>query len=344
MNIGRAGLLAWAGLFLALAFSPAQAAPCKLMKYASFPIDMGRVGAVTVPIAVNGTNETFIVDTGGIYSSLTQPTVAALDLKSLRIQSGLEVYAANGAQLDHYVTVDTLGIGAMRARYVHMLVDPGSAATGMNHVQGTLAPDLLRNFDLDFDFGHRTLNLMSPKHCKGQVVYWASRYAVVPFTLADSFHIEVPVTLDGHSFRAIIDTGASRTAIRARTAAHEFALTPKSPGMMPTPGADGNTVVPFHYRFKTLVIGGITVKNPLVGILVDAATRSFWKKHSDWIDHDPVYGYTFKPQPIILGLDVLTKLHLYIAYDEEKLYVTTADAGFAAPAKAASTAPAPDGH
>lgn len=40
----------------------------------------------------------------------------------------------------------------------------------MNRFRGTLAPDMLRNSDLDLDFAHHTLNLMSPKHCQGMVV------------------------------------------------------------------------------------------------------------------------------------------------------------------------------
>ena len=333
MGIGRLGVLGAAGLFVFLAALPARAADCRLLKVASFPINTEKTGAVTVPIIVNGTSETFIVDTGGIYSTLTKSTVEALHLKPLRITSGAEFYESNGGKLDHYVVVDRLGVGALHARNVKMLVDPGAAAVGMDQFQGALAPNILRNFDLDFDFAHKTLNLISPKHCEGKVVYWAQRYAVVPFTRTYALQIELPVTLDGHTFKAILDTGASRTAVRFETVVRKLGLTPKSPGMIPVPGADENTVVPFHYRFKTLTIGGITVHNPTLGILSDALSKSFWKHHNyDWLANDPVYGLKFKPQPIVLGLDVLSKLHLYIAYDEEKLYVTTADAAPSTPA------------
>ena len=325
MGIGRTGILWSVGLLFFLASFPAHAAKCGLLKIASFPIFAERTNAVTVPIAVNGATETFLVDTGGIYSSLTKPTVEALHLKPQRVSSGARFYMADGTMLDHYVTVDTLGIGPAHARWTKMLVDPGSAATGTDTVQGILAANVLRNFDLDFDFAHRTLNLISPKHCEGQVVYWTRAYAVVPFALADDLKVEVPVTLDGHAFKAIIDTGSSRTAIRLGAAVHDFGLTPESPGMIPVRNVTQNSVVLFRYRFKTLVIGGITVSNPLFGILSDAESKRFWKESGyDWLANDPIYGLGFKPKPIVLGLDILKKLHIYISYDEKKLYVTAA--------------------
>lgn len=95
---------------------------------------------------------------------------------------------------------------------------------------------------------------------------------------------------------------------------------------MPVKGAGANAIIPSVARFKSLTIGGITVSNAMIGILTDAASKSFWNAHGNWIEHDPVYGLDFKPAPILLGLDVLSKLHLYIAYGEKALYVTAAGA------------------
>ncbi len=42
----------------------------------------------------------------------------------------------------------------------------------MIHVVGVIGTDLLGKFDVDLDIAHKKLNLFSPDHCKGQVVYW----------------------------------------------------------------------------------------------------------------------------------------------------------------------------
>ena len=336
MGFGRgAAILIVASLAFAGA---ARAEDCQLSQIGSFPISLKQDGAVAVPVTLNGQKESFLVDTGGVITDISPSVAEALKLTPIHVADNFEVYAADGTLLNHYVIVDEMDIGVIHASYAHLLIDRSSNATGTYRYQGTLGPDYLRNFDLDFDFGGNTLNLISPKHCKGQVVYWASAYADVPFALYDGYHIEVPVTLDGHDFQAIVDTGSWSTLLSAGAASHVFGLGPGSPGVEAVAGA-ADSLVPYRYQFKSLVIGGITVKNPRIGLEIDAASKKFWQRHGDdKLAHDPVHGFDFKPQPIILGLDVLSKLHLYIAYGEKTLYVTPAAAGHAAAAHASAAA------
>ncbi len=51
---------------------------------------------------------------------------------------------------------------------------------------GILGSEMLRNVDVDFDFSANKVNLFSPDHCAGNVVYWQTPtvpVAIVPFTL-----------------------------------------------------------------------------------------------------------------------------------------------------------------
>lgn len=314
---------------LVLAAWPAAAASCSLLKVASFPIAPQIVGAVGVPVALNGTEETFLVDTGGAFSTVSAKTADKLGL-TLR-SAPVELYAASGKIFNRYATVHTLRLGHLRAQDVELMVHSGSIDTGRVQFQGTLAPDILRNYDIDFDFGHDRMNMMSPKHCPGAVVYWAPNYSVVPFTMSDRLHIEVPVTLDGHNFKAIVDTGSTFTLLREQQARGVFHLGPDSAGVERIESK--SRLIPYSYRFKSLVIGGITVGNPQLGIFADADAQRFRKEHRDKLANDPVYGLRFDSTPMILGLDILTKLHLYIAYGEKTLYVTAAGAGHASAAK-----------
>lgn len=324
-----------------LGASSARAETCGLQRFASFDISSAPDGMVTIPVTFNGTAETVLVDTGGVYSTVSPSVVDALHLKPRPIRSGFELYMADGTLLNHYATVDRLGVGGAGAPGVHLIIQPQHSQTGVEKFEGTLAPDLLRNFDLDFDFARHTLNFFSQQHCEGKVVYWANSYAVVPFsTDTGSGHIEVPVTLDGKDFTALIDTGAAHTLLSAAAARDNYGLTPDSPGMMPVPGKTPDALVRYAYRFKTLTLNGIAVNNPMIGILRDAAEKSFWKRHDEMLDRDPVYGVRFQPNRVTVGMNVLRKLHLYIAYKEKTLYVTAADAGVPAPAPAAPADPA----
>ena len=342
VRIGKsARLVAMAAMAALLGVSSAQAETCGLKRFASFDISSNPDGMVTIPVTFNGTAETVLVDTGGVYSTVSPSVVAALRLKPQLIRSGFELYMADGTLLNHYATIDRLGIGGAGASDVHLIIQPQHSQTGIEDFQGTLAPDLLPNFDLDFDFAHHTLNFFSQQHCEGKVVYWANSYAVVPFSLdAGSDHIEVPVTLDGKDFTALIDTGSAHTLLSAKAARDNFGLTPDSPGMMPVPGETADALVRYAYRFKTLTLNGITVNNPMIGLLRDAMEQGFWKRHDEMVDRDPIYGLQFRPNRVTVGMNVLRKLHLYIAYKEKKLYVTAADAGIPAPAPAATASPA----
>jgi hypothetical protein len=65
----------------------------------------------------------------------------------------------------------------------------------------------------------------------------------------------------------------------------------------------------FGYRFNTLSAGGLTINNPDFRVLPAS--------HASNIDH---YGQ------ILLGMPELRHFRIYIAYKEQVLYVTAADA------------------
>jgi hypothetical protein len=137
-----------------------------------------------------------------------------------------------------------------------------------------------------------------------------------------------------------VDTGAPITLLRAPNAASDFDLRPESPGLEKFEGATDQSLVPYYHVFKTLTVGDITITNPAIGILNDAEQVSFRAHHHDKIDLDPVYGSSLPTSQINLGMDVLRKLHLYVAYGEKTLYVTAADAHASDAAQASAAAPA----
>ena len=75
-----------------------------------------------------------------------------------------------------------------------------------------------------------------------------------------------------------------------------------------------------------LQLGGVAVQHPMIDIVPDQMDSSFKMAHSEKSRDDPIYGEEMKPEDLSLGMNVLSKLHLYIAYKEHKIYATAADA------------------
>jgi hypothetical protein len=152
------------------------------------------------------------------------------------------------------------------------------------------------------------------------------------FSPLQDTHIRVPVTLDGKNFLAVINTGAPNSTISAGVADRVFDVTASSTGAVPLGPAGGDSKNKrFGYVFHTLSFDGITVTNPHVVVIPDLMGSK---------DPDNSYATGSRVQRVddglgpelTVGMDVLRRLHLYIAYGERKLYITPAAA---APASAA---------
>jgi hypothetical protein len=199
------------------------------------------------------------------------------------------------------------------------------------YADGVLAGDLLMLFDVEFDFAKRKLNLFSQDHCPGKVVYWTQTgYAEIPFHLANgpistNDHIDFNMTLDGHELSTDLDTGSSWTWLRRKAASRVFGLEDTSPGMQRDPRSPDDSPL-FVKKFGLLELGGVAVKNPDIQIVTDHADDAFRMAHSEKSRDDPVYGARFSLEDLTLGMNVISKLHLYIAYKEHKIFVTAADA------------------
>jgi predicted aspartyl protease len=303
-NTVSAGLLA-AMCLCAIGSAAAEPAKCTLLQAATLNMTFDSLGRVTVPMTLNGREQTMLVDTGGYVSSIMAQTAQALDLK-LKSMAGMKVVMFNGDTIAHYATVDILKLGNMEARRRDFLVFPENQS--INGVDGTIAPDLLSAYDVEFDFANAKFNLYSHDHCSGQVVYWTQEPAAkVPLTIDSAGHIMAAVQLDGEPIRAAIDTGAWRTTLELEQAQRVFGkkldsdlkLDPAEPGF-------------YTYPFKSLTLEGLAVANPDVALVSKADAKMF--------------SWRYDGPRLILGMGIVRRLHLYVAYRERMLYATTATA------------------
>lgn len=310
----------FAGAFLTLALAttahPALAAqrcgPLAIVD--SLDLKVLPSGRPATIVKIADTPRTMLVDTGGYISGVSQTTAKDLNLPQTRTLQGTR--AVNGATTDMLARLPTIEIGR-RLRQENALYYV--LANSSDEFDGILGGEFLKQYDSDFDFGAQRLNLFSIDHCPGKGVYWqAPTVAVVPFGLDQSNHIKFRMELDGKRLNAILDTGASDTVLNLTIARRTFDVDVNAPGVEKVGEITGGYTANYYQRrFKTISFGGVTVLNPMLTMLPDMVGGNTVV---------PITGYirnTDEGLPdIILGMNLLSKLHLYIAYKERKLYIT----------------------
>jgi len=301
---------------LALLFAtPILAADdCHLYRLASIDMTIDAAGGVNVPMSISGKDVTLLVDTGGIFSSLNDSIVTELGLRKESLM-GAYFMMFGGKKITQFVGAKDIKLGRLTANRTQFLVMPdGLLPQGIG---GTLAPDVLNHYDVDFDFANAKFGLFSTDHCDGRVVYWTDDYAVVGFRRDDIGHIRVPVKLDGQDVDARIDTGASRSIMALETAEDVFNIDPKSPDLKDQ--GQHSFGHAYKYPFKVLTFSGVTVNNPDIMLVSE---------------HDSKFRET------ILGMGILRQLHVYFANREKRMYVSAASATRdTSPSAATATAP-----
>jgi len=183
---------------------------------------------------------------------------------------------------------------------------------------------LMGRYDVEIDFGAYKMNYFSSDHCPGKVVYWPHKALAVQSFTFHKRHIHFIVKLDGKNVMAEIDTGSPRTSLRAEAARRIFDLGPESPGNIPL--NNQGMAAAFGRVFSSLDFEGVGVTNPHVIIIPDLVgskdanngfqTGSRVRKVDDLDDQ----------ADMLIGMDILRKLHLYIAFDETNLYISEASA------------------
>jgi len=294
-------------LAVALAAAPAAAAEdCSLKMLTSVDTTATASGGMLVPVTMAGAKKQLLLDTGGFFSEITPQLAKELGLTPR--SSAVLQYDVSGQPVGTSVKVRDFSMGTLTAFSMEFMVGGG----GMGG-DGALAPNIIQAYDVELDFPRNKLALISPEHCKGQVVHWpASAVAAVPIRVTEAGHILFPMTLDGKQVQAMLDTGAMRTTLSYDAAERIFGLHTRAAS----------------HRFNTLSFEGVTINNPdiaLAGNITRAPASQMGTLPSTDMKHDA-------PE-LLLGMSTLKRLHVYIAYKEQMLYLT---AGEGSPAGHAS--------
>ncbi len=282
---------------------PARADDCRLTMITSLPASHDAAGGLTVPATLDGTDTHLLVDTAGIYNLLMETPANDMHLSRRAMNSAFRIaVGADSRPITVGAIAHTFKLGNIVAERMQFGIIPdGSVSKG---AVGTLGPSVMANYDMEIDPAHGKVNLFSQDHCPDQVVYWTrTAYASVPMRVDSSLHIIVPVVLDGQSFEATVDTGSSTSWLVYDLARGSFNWDESTAAIKPAPNESAGW---YTYPFQTLSLSGVDVRNPKILI----------RKGSSFADRPA----------LIIGMDVLNKLHTFISYSEHKLYFTGANA------------------
>jgi predicted aspartyl protease len=295
-------------MIIAMGTTAAQAEEdCSLKQVASIDMGTDDIGGAYVPVSIAGHEEKLLIDTGGLMSMLTPSVLDDLQLKAEPINERLQIQMYGGRRIEHYVVAHDVVLGNMRASRMDFLVMPDEMER--RDVAGTLAPDILRGYDVELDFAKGKFNLFTHDHCDGVVVYWTKNaYAQIPMHIDGNGHITVPVVLDGKNVEAILDTGSHRSYLQLGSAQSIFGWDDKTADLKPIGPPNASGVTLYHFPFHTLTLEGLAVYNP--DIVIDSGEHSKIRI----------------AQPLIIGMGILSRLHLYLAYREHNVYATPAEA------------------
>lgn len=279
----------------------------------------------TVPVQINGQAEHLIVDSGTPLTMLGPETAKKLGLRLLGTRTmSLDV---EGHTSTTQAIANTFDLGSAHAENFHFDIYPGEMRE--SGPGGLISPRMFSRSDIDFDFGARRFNVFSQDHCEGRVVYWLERpLAVIPMD-TKSGHINLPVTVDGHAMTAIIDTGATETMMTATAAKFIMNLEPGSDDAPQIGQSKTDPLLKYYsHQFASLGFGGVNVLNPKIIIMTD---RTGSQVHPDGSTGSRIHADTVHLNDLTIGMNVLTQLHLYVAYGENKLYITPAGTESALP-------------
>jgi hypothetical protein len=272
-----------------------------------------------------------LVDTGGGLSSLTKRAVRELNLQTGQYVNSdgsiLTLKDVRGQTEALQVRLPSITLGTIRQEGVYFMVLPGPDDGGpaVENFAGILGTDVLRNVDVELDFAANKINLIAPNQCGGgNVVHWqAPAVAVVPVTLDRFGQLTFRMQLDGRRVTAMLDTGASDTILNLDTARRDFRINVNGPDVEKVGELTGGySADVYRRRFKSLAFEGVTVSNPMIvmmpnlmGNVNPAAPRT------GSIIREDRNGLP----DVILGMNVLSQMHVYIAYRDRRLYLTAAD-------------------
>ena len=232
--------------------------PCGAEKLAELPI----VFLLRVPyvrVAINGRPATMLIDTGANVSVLTPAAAARLGVAAAEVQASMS--SVSGPSVARAGQVREMQIGPVRVPGVIVAITDVLRMPG----DGVIGLDVLAGFQVELDSPARRISFFSPPACRNAHPDWAGPVQEIEAARLWAGYLTVPITVNGTTMRAVLDTGASITVVsrkRAQSLGLAVVEPPRIPGMARPPvGLFVSTAA-----LRDLRVGELKAKVPVVGV------------------------------------------------------------------------------
>jgi len=307
----------------------AHGTDCQLKQYASLDLVTRPNGFLVVPVTIQGSPAGMLLNTAAAFSSVTASAAARLGLPLKPMPAGIKARAGENP-INKIASASQFAIGRVEFKSADFVVMPDASFDANQSdlpIVGILGMDVLGHFDIELDIANRKLNLFSQDHCPGQAVYWAESYDSAPIRFGELGDLYFPMELQGKKIETTLATGRTTTSLSTAVTRKLFDFDGNSADVEKETDSSGHTTS--SYRAMKLSGEGIQIINAHI-VLVDHARddQCSLGSRAGAAAYEGCYGV----HPLQLGLNVLSKLRLYIATKEKLLYFTAN----ASPAQAAS--------
>ena len=345
---GRLFGLTWASLAIALIGATCAHAEekCALTQIASLPIAEAPNGMLTVPLKVGNDTAQFVLAIDQQFGAVTYALINGHELiyhpfATPGRSPAFVTYMGQTAEGKAYVPKITLGqanIANVQALAIQQQLAPGTV--------GALGLDVLSQFDIELNLQAGKLNLFSPDHCPGEVVYWNRPFTVLPMSQDDQSGTPYfGMQLNGKPVTVKLSVSVNEAEMGSETAKRLFDLSPASPGVTLRPDltktveirrkrlmdiGDPNagkkvsevTMNYYEYVFGNLSLNGITISG-LRTILFPQKEGEQCRGEKAF--HSGLVSRCIGGVDLLLGKRELRQMRLYFGFKEQRLYVTAPD-------------------
>lgn len=284
-------------------YGPPISPGCILRKLTQVPL-IPSGGHDIIPATLDDKPVSMLLDTGAAMTALTVATLDDLHLPHDRARSIVVFGIGRKLDAQYPAFVRSLKVGEVEWFNTDSVGIAGLSSEGQGAPAGLIGTDLLWRYDVELDFPGHTLTLWDAAGCSDRFVPWKGEYAALRLVPSRSRGFIVPVELDGHVLRAIIDTGADATSTTMSAAlaagAAPDALAADKAGL--TAGAVGGHIATRTHVFDHLTIGPITLHRPAISVIEER-----------WTDND-----------ILIGMDVLRGRRIWFSYASGQIFIQQA--------------------
>ena len=287
-------------------FTKAAAAgePCKASLIGELPVTMEGTRPI-VHAAINGTDESFVADSGAFYSMLTPAAAEELHLRVMTTQGYLT--GVGGTARVGITTVKKFTIFKVDVHDVEFLVGGNDLSHG---AVGLLGQNVFRIGDVEYDLANGMIRILKTLgDCKKtSLAYWANAkglpYSEVDIDFATRTHPHTigSAYVNGSRIRVGFDTGAATSSLNL-SAAKRAGVTPDSPGVKPggsSSGIGSGLVRTWVAPFASFKIGDEEIRNTHLRIADEALAGT----------------------DMLIGADFFLSHRILVASSQLKLYFT----------------------